>query len=49
MSFFKEGKFTERPTSNTPNAKMDGEEEVWVISQKGVVLLLLFILFDVYF
>jgi len=32
MSFFKEGKFTERPASNTPIAKMDGEEEVGVRS-----------------
>lgn len=32
MSFFKQGKFTERPASNTPSAKMDGREEVWVIS-----------------
>lgn len=42
MSFFKEGKFTERPASNPPSGKMDGEEEVWVISWRGVVLLLLF-------
>lgn len=32
MSFLKEGKFTERPASSTPSAKMDGEEEARVIS-----------------
>lgn len=31
MSFFKEGKFTERPVSNNPSTMMDDEEEeLWV-------------------
>lgn len=33
MSFFKEGKFTERPVSNNPSTVMDEEEEeeeLWV-------------------
>lgn len=32
MSFFKEGKFTERLASNNPSAMTDEGEELWVRS-----------------